>query len=57
MCERQHMSNKQAIENAFREGFEAGEMYAAATEVGLRHGVGLDVDTAWQEYVDSCSDL
>ncbi len=51
------MSNKQAIENAFREGFEAGELYATATEVGLRHGEGLDVDTAWQEYVDSCSDL
>ncbi len=51
------MSNKQAIENAFREGFKAGELYCCATEVGLRHGEGLDVDTAWQEFVDSCSDL
>lgn len=37
--------NQQAVENAFREGFKAG------TEGELTE------DEAWQEFVDSCSDL
>lgn len=49
--------NKQAIENAFREGFEAGMRFRAASEVGLRHTEGLDVDSTWQDFVDSCTDL
>ncbi len=39
------MSNKAAIDNAFREGFE----YGIASD--------LDVDEARQEFVDSCIDL
>lgn len=39
------MANKKAAENAFREGFQAGQE-------GL-----LSEDEAWQEFVDSCSDL
>ncbi len=38
------------IEEALRKGFRAGETHAAATEVSLRHGLGPDVGTAWQEY-------
>lgn len=37
--------NKQAVENAFRAGFQA------ATETGQTE------DEAWQEFVDSCTDL
>ena len=49
--------NKKAAENAFKEGFEAGMRFQAAAEAGLRNTDGLDIESAWQEFVDSCSDL
>ena len=45
MCQGGDEMSKQAVENAFREGFRAAVQ-----------GV-LTEDEAWESFVDSCSDL
>ncbi len=45
------------IEEEFRKGFRAGETHAAATEVGLRHGLGPESARHGKNTADLCIDL